>query len=137
MVAKSNDGKLVNTVSVLLEVNGSGVIAVENKEDEEGYLVDIIVLFLLNESEVKVSMVVVDEAEVDIEVNLVDTNASVLKFEVVKNIILVVDARVDEMIDTVLSVVFSWYGIESSNLVAESKEESKLVNTVFNPTLRF
>lgn len=137
MVVKSNDGKLVNTVSVLLEVNGSGVIAVENKEDEEGYLVDIIVLFLLNESEVKVSMVVVDEAEVDIEVNLVDTNASVLKFEVVKNIILVVDARVDEMIDTVLSVVFSWYGIESSNLVAESKEESKLVNTVFNPTLRF
>ena len=132
MVVKSNDGKLVNTVSVLLEVNGSGVIAVENKEDEEGYLVDIIVLFLLNESEVKVSMVVVD-----IEVNLVDTNASVLKFEVVKNIILVVDARVDEMIDTVLSVVFSWYGIESSNLVAESKEESKLVNTVFNPTLRF
>ena len=137
MVVKSDDGKLVNTVSVLLEVNGSGVIAVENKEDEEGYLVDIIVLFLLNESEVKVSMVVVDEAEVDIEVNLVDTNASVLKFEVVKNIILVVDARVDEMIDTVLSVVFSWYGIESSNLVAESKEESKLVNTVFNPTLRF
>ena len=68
---------------------------------------------------------------------MVDTNASVLKFEVVKNIILVVDARVDEMIDTVLSVVFSWYGIESSNLVAESKEESKLVNTVFNPTLRF
>ena len=135
MVVKSNDGKLVNTVSVLLEVNGSGVIAVENKEDEEGYLVDIIVLFLLNESEVKVSMVVVDEAEVDIEVNLVDTNASVLKFEVVKNIILVVDARVDEMIDTVLSVVFSWYGIESSNLVAESKEESKLVNTVFSPTL--
>ena len=135
MVAKSNDGKLVNTVSVLLEVNSSGVIAVENKEDEEGYLVDIIVLFLLNESEVKVSMVVVDEAEVDIEVNLVDTFASVLKFEVVKNIILVVDARVDEMIDTVPSVVFSWYGIESSNLVAESKEESKLVNTVFSPTL--
>ena len=122
---------------IVIQANGSGVIAVENKEDEEGYLVDIIVLFLLNESEVKVSMVVVDEAEVDIEVNLVDTNASVLKFEVVKNIILVVDARVDEMIDTVLSVVFSWYGIESSNLVAESKEESKLVNTVFNPTLRF